>query len=324
MNIHFTDADLARTRLKLEVDPLWEIVNSVQALQHSQGGLYLDDWRRSVRALAARDRKLPTALLALIDVAPEASYFPDFLTPNEYADGGHVESGIDTVLTTPRRRLRREIGLLRKPTPWLDDLARGRPAAVGDLGTALRTYYRKAVRPYLPQIEAALHIERAGRANIYLRTGVEALLTSLTSIARWHRPVLSFEYPKDRDLHLDGRGLILVPSYFCVRHPVSLADPDLPPVIVYPIAPASRLLSAPRHPGDHLSALLGTTRATILRTTVQPATTTDLARHAGISQATASHHTTVLRNAGLITTHRHRTFAKHLITPLGLRLIARE
>lgn len=321
MNIHFTDADLARTRLKLEVDPLWEIVNSVQALQHGQGGLYLDEWRRSTRALVDR-KALRTALPALIDVAPEASYFPDFLTPVEH--DGQVESGVDTVLATPHHRLCGEINLLGKQTPWLSELARGRPAALRDLGTALRTYYREAIRPYLPRIDAALRFDRAGRANACLRVGVEAMLATLTPIASWSRPILSFEYPKNRDLYLGGRGIILIPSYFCVRHPVSLADPDLSPVVVYPVSPASRLLGAPRGPGDHLGKLLGSTRASILRTTAVAATTNDLARRIDISPATVSHHTTVLRNAGLITSHRHHTFVRHVITPLGLQLIAGE
>jgi hypothetical protein len=34
-----------------------------------------------------------------------------------------------------------------------------------------------------------------------------------------------------------------------------------------------------------------------------------------------SHHTGVLREAGLITTDRHENFALHLITPLGLQVL---
>ena len=41
MRIHFTDADLARTRLKPEIDLLWEVVGSAQVLQHRGGGLPL-------------------------------------------------------------------------------------------------------------------------------------------------------------------------------------------------------------------------------------------------------------------------------------------
>lgn len=317
MRIHFTEADLARTRLSRTVDPMWEIVNSVQALQHRHGALYLDNWRGSVRALARRNRRLGDAIPALMEVAPESDYFPDFLTPVEDL-GDDVEHGIGAVRSTARRRLRDEIGRLDNPTPRLDDLAAGRPEALRDLGTALRTYYLEAVHPHLPRIKAALRVDRVVRG----REGIEAMLSSFSPMATWSRPVLSFEYPYDRDLYLKGRGLRLVPSYFCVRHPVSLADPDLPPVLTYPIAPASRLLAAPRAPGDRLRTLLGPTRATILCAVVETVTTNELARRMNISPATVSHHTTVLRSAGLITTDRHRTFAHHAITSLGLRLLA--
>ncbi|WP_243859218.1 hypothetical protein [Amycolatopsis arida] len=68
--------------------------------------------------------------------------------------------------------------------------------------------------------------------------GTAALLTSLGPVLRWDPPVLSADYPNDLDIRLGGRGLRLIPSYFCWRYPVALADPTLPPVLVYARAPA--------------------------------------------------------------------------------------
>ncbi|WP_460393574.1 ArsR/SmtB family transcription factor [Actinophytocola sediminis] len=323
MRIHFTDLDLARTRLKLDVDPLWELVNSVQALQHPLGGLNFDHWRRAVRTRAGQDPVLRQTLPRLMELAPHATYFPDFLTPADAADAdADADTAVDAVLTTPRRRLRTEIGRLHRPTPQLGDLADGNLAALRDLRTTLRAYYRQAVRPHLPQITGAIRLDSADRIHAFLRSGAEAMLATLEPVAVWRRPVLSFDYPIDRDLHLDGRGLLIIPSYFCLGSPVSLADPGLRPVLVYPVAPEARLLGAPRGAGDHLGALLGSTRATILRSLVRTATTTDLARRVRISAATVSHHTAVLRNSGLIASRRHHTFVIHMITPLGLRLLA--
>jgi len=59
--------------------------------------------------------------------------------------------------------------------------------------------------------------------------------SGLTPLFRWRWPVLEAPYPLDKDVHLAGRGLLLVPSYFCRRMPVTFADPGLPPVLVYPI-----------------------------------------------------------------------------------------
>ncbi|MFC8665453.1 hypothetical protein [Streptomyces sp. NPDC057199] len=78
--------------------------------------------------------------------------------------------------------------------------------------------------------------DRAVRAREMLRGGVEALLSTLGPSLRWRPPHLEAEYPLDRELRLDGRGLLLVPSVFCWQAPITLTDPRLPPVLVYPVA----------------------------------------------------------------------------------------
>ncbi|MFC8373392.1 winged helix-turn-helix domain-containing protein [Streptomyces sp. NPDC057239] len=52
-----------------------------------------------------------------------------------------------------------------------------------------------------------------------------------------------------------------------------------------------------------------------------PATTTETADRVGISLPSASQHTTVLRNAGLITTTRTGIAVLHTLTPLGTALL---
>ncbi len=52
-----------------------------------------------------------------------------------------------------------------------------------------------------------------------------------------------------------------------------------------------------------------------------PATTTETADRVGISLPSASQHTSVLRNAGLITTTRTGTAVLHTLTPLGTALL---
>jgi DNA-binding transcriptional ArsR family regulator len=323
LRIHFTDADIARTRLKLQIDLMWEIVSSVQVLQHADGGLAFDSWRRQVRERVSRDGELRAAVQALMTVAPHAAYFPDFLTPT--LDVPDIHTGAEAVLSTPPHRLRAEISRLRptgsQAAMWLDELGRGKPTALRHLRHALHVYCKSLIEPHLQMIEDGLRTECAGGIQRYLRTGPEGLLRWLGPTTSWQPPVLTVDYPHDRDLHLDGRGLMLIPGYFCLYHPVALADPLLSPVLVFPIRTESRLLAGGQSTGDHVSALLGTTRATILRSVINGSTTTSLARQVGVAAATVSHHTSVLRNAGLITTDRHENFAMHLITPLGLALL---
>ncbi len=72
-----------------------------------------------------------------------------------------------------------------------------------------------------------------------------------------------------------------------------------------------------------LAALLGTTRAQVLLYVAagSDVTATDLVRRLGVSAATVSHHTTVLRNSGLITTRRVGGSVRHALTLSGRGLL---
>ncbi|MEU8226336.1 winged helix-turn-helix domain-containing protein [Kribbella sp. NPDC048915] len=59
-----------------------------------------------------------------------------------------------------------------------------------------------------------------------------------------------------------------------------------------------------------------------MRSLTHPATTSQLSRRVGISLASTSEHTRVLRTAGLITTHRTQGTALHTLTPTAHHLIA--
>ncbi|MGW7255116.1 hypothetical protein [Streptomyces sp. NPDC054834] len=109
-----------------------------------------------------------------------------------------------------------------------------------DLVRALRGCHDAVIAPYGDRIQARIDIQRAVRARAFLDGGVEGLLRTLGPVcAAVARPVLSVEYCDDRDLCLQGRALTLVPSCFCWNRPISLADPDLPPVLVRPLPPPS-------------------------------------------------------------------------------------
>ncbi|MEV6240984.1 winged helix-turn-helix domain-containing protein [Lentzea sp. NPDC051838] len=257
LRIHFTDRDIARTRLTLAPDVLREIVGSAQILR--QPGQAFGSWRRRVHELAVHDPELRTALR--------------------------------TVLSTRPGRLRENDG-------------------------AVRVYFRDLVEPYLPMIEDALCTDVAAGIQRYLQCGPEGLLGVLGPATRWDPPVLSVDHLRPHEVHLGGQGIVLVPCYFALYHQIAPG-----PVLVCPIRTESRR-KAER--GDHVTALLGATRASILRSLVGGSTTCKLAKQVGVAPATVSHHTGVLREAGLIATEREENFARHLITPLGLRVLAAD
>lgn len=329
LRIHFTRDDLMRIRLAAAPDPMWEIVNSLHLLQHREGLLMFGAWRRAaVRALDgdANGRRVWHDLTA---VAPFATYFPDFLTPSPPCRD--LETGIDSVLATPVARLGEEVRRLAsggRPAPWFEALSRGEPATMESLGDTLRTFHRAALEPYWPVIRAAVESDLAVRGQA-LRSGGEELLNSLHPAMEWKPPVLEMRYPVDRDLHLDGRGLRLLPSFFCWRLPVTLADHELPPVVVYPIERGLGWADAPGGsavPRSALAPLLGPTRARILELMANrdAVTTTDVAHAVQVSLATVSKHTSVLREVGLIDSRADGRHVLHAATPLGRALLRRS
>lgn len=327
LRMHFTADDIARVRVAAAPDHLWEITNSFQVLISRDDMPAFADWRRLVGPRLGPADRLLTALL------PSRGYSPDFLTPGP--GGPELESAVDTVLSTPRAVLRGDLAVLadspsrrRRPLPAaVRALAGGEPEALRRLGSALHAYHRRALAPFLPHIRAQVDADRAARARAVMDGGTQGLLASFRPVLRWKPPVLEADYPVERELQLEGRGLVLQPSFFCSRIPVMLAapSPDLTPVLVYPIQHTlgwARQRSAAERDAD-LGLLLGRTRAALLEDVVTGRTTGELARRLGISDAAVSQHTAVLRRAGLLLSVRHRRHVLHTITPAGLALLDR-
>jgi len=108
----------------------------------------------------------------------------------------------------------------------------------------------------------------------------------------------------------------------------STQGPGLPGVLVYPMshdadteAPLGWDTRGGARHGRSLEALLGSTRAGILTCISDGQTTTEVSRKVGVSLATVSHHTSVLRGAGLVFTLRMGGAVLHRLTPLGSALL---
>nr|WP_070015180.1 helix-turn-helix domain-containing protein [Streptomyces nanshensis] len=328
LRVHFTAGDMARTRVADTPDPLWETVLSLHQLQERNRESALDDWRGNVLRHGG-----PTLRL-LLPLVPARGYFPDFLTPPEGSEG--FEAGLDSLLCTPRAQLRAQIEKLYAGAgprngngagaqdSWRRAVAEGSAPTLHRLGGALRDYRRLAFGTSWQRVRAGIEADRTWRARVQWRSGTEAMLRTFGPRIRWRAPVLECDYPVESEVRLDGRGLLLIPSYFCRRTPVALADPALPPTLVYP----ARTHGSPcRLDGDdpetaaHLGRLLGHTRAAVLQSVGGDCTTSELARRAGVSVSSASEHAAVLRGAGLITSCRVRNAVRHALTPVGLALL---
>jgi DNA-binding transcriptional ArsR family regulator len=317
LRIHFEPDDVLKLRVAGEPDPLWEMVLSLFRIRLGDGPLVLREWRQQAIA------RCPQSLLRMLMPLVPGGYWPDFLNPGEGLLG--LEAGIEAVLSTPRPRLRRDLEELARQegslSTWSGGLADGDPATLTQLGQGLLAYHRTVIEPYWPEARAHIEADRGTRARAFLDGGFEGLFNSFRPLMRWQPPVLEVAVPLEEDLYLNGRGLVLIPSYLSWRYPDKLMDPDLPPVLVYPVQHDLVLSARVRGSQASLGALVGPTRAMILDSVRSGHSTTELARQVGVSAGAISQHAGVLREAGLILTSRVGKAAVHTLTPTGIALL---
>jgi DNA-binding transcriptional ArsR family regulator len=292
--IHFTVKDLARTRLRTTLGPVADAVIALGAVRRGGYPPYAG-WRNQVIAQL------------------------------------HNAGGPVARLASPRSLIRAPDDLLSllDPAPTsLDAAALALNMTRQQLTVTLLAFWRVAVAPHWSRIRAHLELDCDARGRISMIRGVAELLATLHPKIVWEPPVLDCPDGSNRDVFLGGRGLLLSPSIFLVDRPGLFLDsvgPEHQPALVFaaPPAPArsAALWDSPGDPGVALGALIGHTRAAALRELTEVHTTRQLADRLGISPAGASQHTTVLRQAGLITTRRVRNTALHTVTALGMTLL---
>ncbi|MDG4860918.1 ArsR family transcriptional regulator, partial [Streptomyces sp. T-3] len=247
LRIHFTADDLARVRIADRPHLLWETVLSLHRMRDRWAAADLDSWRAGARRrLGGEPERGRRAIGVLSALVPRRGNFPDFLTPT--AGQSCIAEGLDQVSSTPKSQLAQDLGMLTVPPQgvpaWLRPLADGDRQTVSLLAAALRDYHEAAIAPYWERIRTQIEADRALCTRAIMDGGTEGLLAGLRPTLRWQRPVLEADYPMPHDIHLAGRGILLVPSYFCARRPVTLIDTELQPVLVYPArraAPGLRL-----------------------------------------------------------------------------------
>ncbi|GAA1584520.1 winged helix-turn-helix domain-containing protein [Kribbella karoonensis] len=320
--IYFETADLARTTIAQRPDPLWEVLLGLHILQLDEEPETFGPWReRARRHLSALEQEL-------IALAPPVGYSPDFLTPRAAGEG--LDAGLAAVAATSPAQLKAELGRLsdavRLPA-WTRRLASGDSTVMTRLVHGLRSFHRTKIAPQMPMISTAIEPAVAKHNDTVANDGFESLIPQLHQSLSWSAPVLSVDMPHvNRDLYLHGRGIRLVPSFFCWKYPMMLLDPALPPVLVYPVRhdPARPEIVVRRSDRDRAVAdLLGRTRARVLRSISDGAcSTSELAVRAGISPASASEHARVLHDTGLVTTHRVGSSVRHTLNQVGADVLS--
>lgn len=324
--IHFTPQDIARTRVANSPMPLMELDCAIRTLQDRTRPAQLDSWRRRSRGLLSADARMALSLV------PGVGFSPSFLTPST---PGAPQEVLDLMRATPAATVRAELADLARHRPlpsWARSLADD-AELYARLCDGINDVYDALLAPYWERITDLFRADRAVRLRQLAAGGIERVLAEANPRwMRWNSPVLEIEMPNavEHDVFLQGRGAVLTPSLFRTRTLVE--DSSRPEVVItYPADPAQPMHSltavapapAPGRDRSAVASLLGRTRSAVLSVIAeQPGcSTSELAALVGVAPATASEHATVLRNAGLVRTSRHRNAVLHSATDIGLALL---
>ena len=313
LRIHFSPGDFARVRFLARPAPLVELKLSLMMSRRRDSALLFGRWRRDV------GHSLPASTRPLWDLL-QPHRGPAFLDPVS----GDLEEGLELVRGTPGPVVRSDVATLEQPpTPWVRALMAQDTHAWDLLDRGLRDAYQSVLATSWSTVRERHAAEFTRFALTSAEHGVGPALAALTAGARLHDAAWHLPASRDRDLHLAGRGLTLLPTFHWTHEPLIGARPDRPLLLVYPAGPG---LPPPRTatatpPADALADVLGPSRARILRLLDHPRTTTELAAQAHLSLPTTSSHSAALRRAGLITTTRDGRSVQHTRTDLG-RILA--
>ncbi|MEU7025039.1 hypothetical protein ABZ990_31070, partial [Streptomyces sp. NPDC046203] len=307
--VHFTAEDLSRVRFAPRPAPLQELHAALTTAVAPGRDPLFGRWRGRVL------RALPATAGPLADLVPAGRppAFLDILSDT-------LDESFELIRTarpeTVRTELERVYGA-GVPPRWVRGLHAGEEASWRVVRRAQRAAYEAVLAPVWPLVRDLHREEFARHALTVAEHGLGAALTALApgsafdgSVWRWPAPPEATTLTPQgsrgtlaqpsggpasgRTVRLDGRGLVLVPTFHHPAGPLLQDLPARPVVLTYPAGsghpPAPLAPDGPDDPDDPLAPVLGRTRAELLRLLAEPRSTTELARALRVSNATASGH----------------------------------
>ncbi|BCJ39560.1 transcriptional regulator [Actinoplanes ianthinogenes] len=349
----FGAADLAG--LRFAHSPMAELVASVFALRGGGAGWVRPDW--SARVTAGL-RSLPTFRAVLCGPRGHA---PDFLTPVPAVARPSLDDELAVIAATPLDQVVEQVtaGWVGSAPPPVARFVSAPEVALAVLIAEIREYHATAIAPLWSRLRAAAEAEIATRVRVAAERSPRTMVSGLHPMLGWDGSALLLKYlDKSGEWSAAGLEMTLLPTAFAGPHLYAMTGsttpdprpaspgprpqagsttPDPRPVSTGPrpqagsaggralwYAPAGygNLWSPPPPPAAALSALLGPTRAAVLTLLTTPASTGEVAALLNLAPATASHHLTTLRDAGLITPERTGRRLRYHRTHLGNQLTA--
>ncbi|MFJ4097061.1 ArsR/SmtB family transcription factor [Kitasatospora sp. NPDC089913] len=268
--------------------------------------------------------RLDSALLLSLVAANR--WIPDFLTPRPTTPWPDFRTELAAVRALPPEQLRPELEQTFLPhqraLPPLLAAGLADPARLlARIADALEEYWESCLAPgWWPQARAVLESDLVYRSRVLAQQGAAALFADLDHRLRWTDGVLAVDRrwkEWDSDITVNGRGLVLVPTFFA-RGAVTMISNDRPPQISYPARGQAGMATPPSPVSPRaLEQLLGGPKARLLALLAEPASTTDLAYRLGVTPGTVSQHLAVLHGTGLLTRARHGRSVLYSRSPLG-------
>ncbi|NUT22229.1 MAG: winged helix-turn-helix transcriptional regulator [Hamadaea sp.] len=313
---------LELARVRFAVSPAYETVFALAALRRPGVHAVHLPWTRWARP------RVPAGpgVDLLLDLAANDRFKPAFLLPAPDVRLPALSDELRRIKAVSASRVREELQTLQVDTSRTRRLAEHPREGVRAAAGALEACFEALIAPHWTRMRRVLEADIAYRAGLLAQGGFEGLFAGLHDEVRFADGVLHVHpqrppYDK-KPVQLNGNGLILCPSVFCWPRVTASVRPVAAGTLRYPARGVATLWERPEPVSDALAALFGRTRAEILTTLAQPATTTDLATRLGVTAGAVSQHLGVLRGAGLVSTSRDGRTVLHLRTDRAEALLA--
>ncbi len=308
--------------IRFGISPGHELCHAIRVLQRPDDQPLQWGWLRGVRDHVPREA---FELMAVIIGAD--GYFPDFLTATPSWDMGPDDEA-HRLRTVRPELFRADLTKMLARSSGSRHEAIGRMMehpirARGMIADAWLELWEALVAPVWPQLERILRADIAVRARRVTTDGIAAMVGALHESVAWHGDGVRVRMRLHSELvDCRGSGLVLVPSVMSSHRCAVLTERPAQPTLFYPAQGVTETWARdPEAASRSLGALLSPARAEILLTAHDPRTTSQVAADCGLAISTASHHLTVLRNSGLITSVRDGARMLHTRTPVGEALV---
>ncbi|MFI7005516.1 winged helix-turn-helix domain-containing protein [Streptomyces sp. NPDC050145] len=211
----------------------------------------------------------------------------------------------------------------RRPMPpALETVAREGGAAVATAAaTAMATLFESVLAPDWPRVRAIVEADISNRADRMAAHGAAAVLDDLGERMQWTGTELVLERTYSGIIDWADEGVLFVPATTHVGPVLFAAERPHPPMLIYRARGMGVLGERPAGAAESaLAGLVGVTRAALLTTLDVPASTAELSRRTGWSNATVSYHLGILLRAGLVDRYRRGRVVHYARTSLGAAL----